>query len=134
MVAVDFAGGAELEQAATPPTLLDRIVGQTGDTLIAAAIILSTIIFVSLGMRPATRLILESRKPALEATQRTEEPKLVQVSGEPALESDAAQIAQPTLAGPAALKRPSPIKQVEKAIDENEELAAEVLRQWIREG
>ena len=88
MVAVDFAGGAELDPAATPPTLLDRIVGQTGDTLIAAAIVLSTIIFVSLGMRPAMRLIVESRKPALEATQRTEEPKLVQVSGEPALESD----------------------------------------------
>ncbi|MFY9874479.1 MAG: flagellar basal-body MS-ring/collar protein FliF, partial [Rhodomicrobium sp.] len=53
VVAVDFAGGAELDPAATPPTLLDRIVGQTGDTLIAAAIVLSTIIFVSLGMRPA---------------------------------------------------------------------------------
>ena len=134
VVAVDFAGGAELEAAGTPPTLLDRIVGQTGDTLIAAAIVLSTIIFVSLGMRPAMRLIVESRKPALEASQRTEEPKLVQVSGEPALESDAAQMAQPTLAGPAAPKRPSSIKQAEKAIDENEELAAEVLRQWIREG
>ncbi|MGB7918085.1 MAG: flagellar basal-body MS-ring/collar protein FliF [Rhodomicrobium sp.] len=134
VVAVDFAGGAELDPAATPPTLLDRIVGQTGDTLIAAAIVLSTIIFVSLGMRPAMRLIVESRKPALEATQRTEEPKLVQVSGEPALESDSALIAQPTLAGPVAPKRPSSIKQVEKAIDENEELAAEVLRQWIREG
>ena len=134
VVAVDFAGGAELDPAATPPTLLDRIVGQTGDTLIAAAIVLSTIIFVSLGMRPAMRLIVESRKPALEATQRTEEPKLVQVSGEPALESDSALIAQPTLAGPVAPKRPSSIKQVEKAIDENEDLAAEVLRQWIREG
>ena len=134
VVAVDFAGGAELDPAATSPTLLDRIVGQTGDTLIAAAIVLSTIIFVSLGMRPAMRLIVESRKPALEATQRTEEPKLVQVSGEPALESDSALIAQPTLAGPVAPKRPSSIKQVEKAIDENEELAAEVLRQWIREG
>jgi flagellar biosynthesis/type III secretory pathway M-ring protein FliF/YscJ len=50
------------------------------------------------------------------------------------LEEIAAQIAQPTLAGPAAPKRQSPIKLVEKAIDENEELAAEVLRQWIREG
>ncbi len=134
VVAVDFAGGAELEPVATPPTFLDQIVGQTGNTLIAAAIVLSTIIFVSLGMRPAMRLILESRKPALEATQRIEEPKLVPVSGEPALESDAGQIAQPTLAGPAAPKRPSPIKLVKKAIDENEELAAEVLRQWIREG
>ena len=134
VVAVDFAGGAELDPAATSPTLLDPIVGKTGDTPIAAAIVLSTIIFVSLGMRPAMRLIVESRKPALEATQRTEEPKLVQVSGEPALESDSALIAQPTLAGPVAPKRPSSIKQVEKAIDENEELAAEVLRQWIREG
>ena len=58
----------------------------------------------------------------------------MQAAAEPALEADAAQIAQPALAGLVAPKRPSPIKQVEKAIDENEEMAAEVLKQWIREG
>ncbi len=133
VVAVDFAGGSELEPLTTPPTFWDQIASQSGNTLIAAAIVLSTIIFVSFGLRPTMRLLLESRKTALEAAQGTEEPQLVQVA-EPTLGLDANQIAQPSLAGPPVPKGPSPVKQAEKAIDENEELAAEVLKQWIREG
>ncbi len=131
VVAVDFAGGSDLEPLAAPATFWDQLVGQSGNTLIAAAILLSTIIFVSVGLRPAMRLIIESRKPALEAPQAPEEPQLAQV--EPTLGLDAAQPAQPTLAAPPAPKGPSPLKQAEKAMDENEEMAAEVLKQWIRE-
>ena len=133
VVAVDFAAGADFEPVATSSTFWDQIAGQSGNTLIAAAIVLSTIIFVSFGLRPSLRLILENRKPALEAAERAE-PQLVQAASEPALGADAAQIAHPTLAGPVAPKRPSPFKQVEKAINENEEMAAEVVKQWIREG
>ena len=132
VVAVDFAGGGDLEPLAASPTFWDQIVGQSGNTLIAAAIVLSTIIFVSFGLRPAMRLILESRKPALEASDGSKEPQLAQV--EPALGLDATQAVQPTLAAPPAPKGPPPVKQAEKAIEENEELAAEVLKQWIREG
>ena len=133
VVAVDFAAGTEFEPVATSSTFWDQIAGQSGSTLIAAAIVLSTIIFVSFGLRPSLRLILENSKPALEAAERAE-PRLVQAAAEPALEADAAQIAQPTLAGPVTPKRPSLIKQVEKAIDENEEMAAEIVKQWIKEG
>ena len=98
VVAVDFAAGNEFEPAATSSTFWDQIAGQSGNTLIAAAIVLSTIIFVSFGLRPSLRLILENRKPALEAAERAE-PRLVQAAAEPALEADAAQIAQPALAG-----------------------------------
>ncbi|HWJ19299.1 MAG TPA: flagellar M-ring protein FliF C-terminal domain-containing protein, partial [Geobacterales bacterium] len=132
VVAVDFAAGTEFEPVASSSTFWDQIAGQSGNTLIAAAIVLSTIIFVSFGLRPSLRLILENRKPALEAVGA--EPRLAQGVAEPALEVDAAQIAQPTLAGPIVPKKPSPIRQVEKAIDENEEMAAEIVKQWIREG
>jgi flagellar M-ring protein FliF len=134
VVAVDFAGNADIEPVSSPPTFWDQIVGQSGNMLVAASILLATIIFVSLGMRPALRLILESRKPALEAAQQTVDPLLVQASAEQALGAADAHIAQPALAGLAGPKKPSPMKLVEKAIDENEEMAAEVLKQWIREG
>ncbi len=132
VIAVDFAGGGELEPV-TPPTYWDQLVGQSGSALIATAIVLATIIFVSLGMRPALRLILESRKPALEDAEGTGGAKLVQASAEPTLGLDGAQHAPSALPGPASQKKPSPIKQVEKAIEENEELAAEIVKQWIRE-
>ena len=89
VVAVDFAGGTDLEPVAPPPTFWDQIAGQSGNTLVAAAIVLSTIIFVSFGLRPAMRLIVESRKPALEASQATEQQQLAQV--EPTLGLDAAR-------------------------------------------
>ncbi len=134
VVAVDFAGGADLEPLPAPLTFWDQIAGQSGNTLIATAIVLSTIIFVSFGLRPSLRLILDSRKPVLEGPDGAGEPRLVQASAEPALGADAALIDQPTLAGPATHQKHSLLKQVEKAIDENEEMAAEVLKQWIREG
>jgi flagellar M-ring protein FliF len=133
VVAVDFAGGADFEPVAAPPSFWDLIAGQSGNTLIATAIVLSTIIFVSFGLRPSLRLILDSRKPALEALERAMEPRLVEGLAEAALTADAAQLAQPTLAGPPPPKRPSALQEAEKAINENEEMAAEVLKQWIRE-
>lgn len=132
VVAVDFAGGMDLEPVPTPLTFWDRIAGQTGNALIAAAILISTILFLSLGLRPALRLILEARKPALPAPEMAAEATLVEAQADAAL-PPASQIAA-TIAASAAQKGPSPLKEVEKAIQENDEQAAEILKQWISEG
>ncbi len=131
VVAVDFANGSDLEPVSAPVTIWEQILGQTGNYLIAAAIVLSTIIFISVGLRPSLRLILESKKaPALEAAQVTGEAKLVGVSAEGAL----AQGGPPPIAGPASARPPSPLRQAEKAIQLNDEQAAEILKQWLKEG
>ncbi len=84
-------------------------------------------------MRPALRLILDARKPALPSPEMTEEALLVEAQAEAAL-PPSGQIAQPSITAPAGPHGPSPLKQVEKAIQENEEQAAEILKQWISEG
>ncbi len=134
VVAVDFAQGAELEPLQAPLSIWDRLAGQAGNYLIATAILVSTILFISLGLRPSLQLILESKKPALEAPQLTAEGHLVSLPVEGALEAQGAQAQQATIPAPAGSKKPSPLKLAEQAIADNEEQAAEIVKQWIREG
>ena len=137
VVAVDFAPGADLEPIPTPMTIWDRLATQTGNYLIATAILLSTILFISLGLRPSLRMILESKKPALEGPAAlTADGQLISLPAEGALEAQGEPAAQATIPAPAGAgaKKLSPMELVEKAIADNEEQAAEILKQWIREG
>ena len=134
VVAVDFAPGADLEPLPAPLTIWDRVAGQSGSYIIATAILLSTILFISLGLRPSLRLILEGKKPALELPQLTAEGQLVSLPAEGGIEAAGIQTAQATIPAPAGEKKLSPVKQAELAISENEEQAAEVLKQWLSEG
>ncbi len=128
VVAVDFAGGNDFEPVPTSATIWDKIAGQSGNYLIATAILLSTILFISLGLRPSLRLILEGKKAGEAAAQLAAEAALVSL---PAADGEAAQAA--AIATQEAAKALPPLKLVEQAISENEEQAAEILRQWIRE-
>jgi flagellar M-ring protein FliF len=132
VIAVDFAPGNELEPVA-PASIWDQLLAQTGNYLIAAAILISTILFISLGLRPSLRLILEGRKPpALEAPQLKAEATLAGAPGEGIPAALDSQAAQPAIAAPGP-KKPSPLQQVEQAIQDDEEQAAEILKQWIKE-
>ncbi len=116
----------------TPITFWDQDCRQTGNYLIATAILVSTILFIPVGLRPSLRLILDARKPALPAPEKAAEATLVRVAAN-AL-PPASQIAQPTITAPPGPKKPSPLKQAEQAIQNNEEQAAEILKLWINEG
>ena len=128
VVAVDFAGGNDFEPVPTSATIWDKIAGQSGNYLIATAILLSTILFISLGLRPSLRLILEGKKAGEAAAQLAAEAALISL---PAADGEAAQAT--AIATQEAAKALPPLKLVEQAISENEEQAAEILRQWIRE-
>ncbi len=135
VAALDFAAGRELEPVAGP-SLWEQLASQAGSYIIAAAILLSVIIFVSLGLRPAVRMLLESKK--------TEEPaQIPQIAAEfpPALQggleipgAQPQQLEPLELELPPVPKKPSLIKLVEKAIDADEKHAAEILREWLSEG
>jgi flagellar M-ring protein FliF len=132
VVAVDFAPGGDMEPVPAPLTIWDRLAGQTGNYLIATAILLSTILFISLGLRPSLRLILEGKKQALETPQLTADGQLVSLPADGAQEAGAVATAQAALP-PGELHIP-PLKLAEQAIAENEEQAAEILKQWLKEG
>ena len=134
VAAVDFAAGHELEPL-PGPSLMDQIASQTGSYVVGVAILLSTIIFISLGLRPALRLVLETKHPPFELAA----PKLAE-EGKPPLSIEAAAAALPQLQAPgevlaaaAAARKQSLIKQVEKAFTENEQQAVEILKEWIKE-
>ena len=140
VAAVDFAAGNELEPVAAP-TIWEQVASQTGSYVVGAAILLSTIMFISLGLRPALRLVLESKRPGIEM----QTPQLT-AEGMPALSIEAPEAAALALqklqappdtgaiaAAAAVSKKQSLIKQVEKAITDNEQQAVEILKEWIKE-
>jgi flagellar M-ring protein FliF len=138
VAAVDFAAGNELEPIPAP-SVWEQVASQTGSYVVGAAILLSTIIFISLGLRPALRLVLESKReielhpPQLTAEGKPaltiEAPAPVEVAAQLQLLSDKAAVAQAAVVA----KKQSLIKQVEKAISENEQQAVEILKEWINE-
>lgn len=133
VAAVDFAAGKELEPVPAP-SFWEQIASQAGSYIIAAAILVSTMIFVSVGLRPVVRMLVESQKPE-------HGHEFAKLTGEapPALTVEpAAPIAEPQQleapAPPPVQKKTSLIKLVEKAITDDEKQAAEVLKEWIKEG
>ena len=138
VAAVDFAAGNELEPLPAP-SVSEQLAGQAGSYIVGAAILLSTILFISLGLRPAMRLLVESKRPDMDLQSA----QLAGESGQAlSLESpEGAALALQQLQGPAppdvraiaTAKKQSLIKQVEKAIDENEQQAVEILKEWIKE-
>jgi flagellar M-ring protein FliF len=137
VAAVDFAAGNELEPLPAP-SVWEQVANQTGSYVVGAAILLSTILFTSLGLRPALRLVLESKRSEMElqTPQLSTEARAAFVIEAP--EQAAAQLQPPpdkaAIAQAAAVaKKQSLIKQVEKAINENEQQAVEILKEWIKE-
>ncbi|MBJ7535906.1 flagellar M-ring protein FliF [Rhodomicrobium vannielii ATCC 17100] len=131
VVALDFAGGNEFDQAPSP-TFWDHVMEGLGSYVIAAALLISTILFVAVGLRPSLRMILENKpRPAPQiAADKRSTPVLETVAATVETSDDAEG---PPLPTPGA-KKNSPLKSVEKAIAEDEEKAAAVLIDWIREG
>jgi flagellar M-ring protein FliF len=137
VAAVDFAAGTELEPLPAP-SIQEQLASQAGSYIVGAAILLSTIIFISLGLRPAMRLLVESRTPELELQAAQLAAEGGQALSLEAPEGAAAAIQQLQAPPPdpiviAAAKKQSLLKQVEKAIDENEQQAIEILKEWIKE-
>jgi flagellar M-ring protein FliF len=140
VAAVDFAAGNELEPVPAP-SIMEQIAGQTGSYAVGVAILLSTIIFISMGLRPALRLVLESRQPEgeLHAPQLGSEARRALSLEAPEAGTAAAALQQlqapsEMAAAITAAKKQSLVKQVEKAFSEHEEQAVEILKEWIKEG
>jgi flagellar M-ring protein FliF len=134
VVAVDFAGGTDLEPV-PPPSVWEQAVSQSGNYIVATAILLSTIIFVSLGLRPALQLLPgnggrpERGAPTLQLAEEAL----------PALMADAQTLApeMQKLHPPAVIasgsNKLSLLKQVEQAMSDDGQNAAAILKEWIKE-
>jgi len=131
VVALDFAGGNEFEPAPAP-SFWDHVMEGLGSYVLAAAILLSTILFVVIGLRPSLRMILENKpKPAPQIAADKRNTPILDTVAAPV---DALAEDVPPLTTLGTSNKDTPLKSVEKAIARDEEKAAAVLIDWIREG
>jgi flagellar M-ring protein FliF len=144
VLAVDFLHEGSPLDPVPDPGILDQLVRQSGTFLNALAILGATVLLIWFGLRPALRYILEPPGQSGAASQAA------------ALASDVPAAALPEGAGqamPAAalastagipngpnliadltskLER-TPQKRLEQMVDFNEDQAAAILKQWLRE-
>ncbi|WP_158815830.1 flagellar basal-body MS-ring/collar protein FliF [Methylocapsa sp. S129] len=142
---VDFVdSGRELEPV-EGPSLTEQLMRQSGSLVSAGTVLLVAVLLIWLGLRPATRALLATPKPAAEA------PIAFLPDGRPAMGEFASIVDNFPKSGAASLlpepaegddmlrnilarKNKNPQKQLEQLVDYDEGQAAAILKQWIRQG
>jgi flagellar M-ring protein FliF len=156
---VDFVdSGRELEPV-PGPSIVELLLRQSGSLISAAAVITVALMLIWFGLRPATRMLLAAPAPSATAGSGFgggEAFGLLPDGGgfNPALAGDGASAALPGMGMPGdgfllespsdpsggivgelmARKAKSPQRQLEQLIEHDEEQAAAILKQWIRQG
>ena len=154
---VDFAADSGRDLAPVePPSLLETLARQAGSFVSAGAMVLVVLLLLWFGVRPATRMLLAPPADAAPAFAGLSElPAPLQAldgpggpggSGGPAIALgalggseqnfliDANDERDDFLKELVARKDKSPQRHLQKLVDFDEEVAAAILKQWIREG
>jgi flagellar M-ring protein FliF len=143
---VDFVdSGRELEPV-EGPSLTEQLMRQSGSLVSAGTVVLVAVLLIWLGLRPATKALLAMpNKPVQEA------PIAFLPDGRPAMGEFSAVVdsfpkngagnllpdqtqGDDMLRDILARKNKNPQKQLEQLVDYDEEQAAAILKQWIRQG
>jgi flagellar M-ring protein FliF len=140
VAAVDFLPGNQILEPVPGPSLVEQLLRHTGSFVTAAAMLGATFLLIWLGVRPATKALLQATPEAaaiddgplggmamagLPGMMMAPEP-LPTLPMPP--EEETSLIAD--LASRAGL---SPQKRLEQVIEFSEEQAAAILKQWMRE-
>ncbi|THD49316.1 MAG: flagellar M-ring protein FliF [Bradyrhizobium sp.] len=150
---VDFAADSGRDLAPIePPSLLETLARQAGSFVSSGAIVIVALLLVWFGLRPATRALLappSDSAPALAGL--SELPPPMSALGGPAMALggmgigdmggseqnflvDANEDGDDFLKELVARKDKSPQRHLQKLVDFDEQVAAAILKQWIREG
>lgn len=136
--AVDFIdSGKELEPV-PPVSITEALMRQFGSILSALAMVVVAALVVWLGLRPATRALIEMREPLLgevapALTAGGEAPALG-APGEAAMIGEGPREDHPLLEDWTPRRSRAPQKRLEQMIEVDEGQAAAILKQWIRHG
>jgi flagellar M-ring protein FliF len=144
---VDFVDSGRDLEPVPGPSIVELLLRQSGSLISAAAVITVALMLIWLGIRPATKMLLAAPPPA-----RQEAIALPGGGDRPALAGAAAPMAALPNAGAEALvieptgqsaglidelvnrKSKGPQRQLEQLVEHDEEQAAAILKQWIRQG
>ena len=138
VAAVDFIdSGKELEPV-PPISLTEALMRQFGSIVSALAMLGVAVLVVWVGLRPATRALIEIREPpaaegALALAGAGASPAL-DALGEPAMIGQAPREDQALLEDWTPRRSRAPQKRLEQLIELDEAQAAAILKQWIRHG
>ena len=148
---VDFAADSGRDLAPVePPSLLETLARQAGSFVSSGAIVLVALLLLWFGLRPATRMLLAppaDSAPAFAGLSELPAPlQALDGPGGPAIALgalggseqnfliDANDERDDFLKELVARKDKSPQRHLQKLVDFDEEVAAAILKQWIREG
>jgi flagellar M-ring protein FliF len=144
---VDFVDSGHDLEPVPGPSIVELLLRQSGSLISAAAVITVAMMLIWFGIRPATKMLLAAPPAAQEQTIA-----LPASAARPALASGAASMqALPGAESESLLIEPAeqgdglvdnlinrkskrPQRQLEQLIEHDEEQAAAILKQWIRQG
>jgi flagellar M-ring protein FliF len=144
---VDFVDSGRDLEPVPGPSIVELLLRQSGSLISAAAVITVALMLIWFGIRPATKMLLAAPPPAQEEAMT-----LLSAGARPALASAGASVKslpgaeseslliEPTehsnglLEDLISRKNKGPQRQLEQLIEHDEEQAAAILKQWIRQG
>jgi flagellar M-ring protein FliF len=144
---VDFVDSGRDLEPVPGPSIVELLLRQSGSLISAAAVITVALMLIWFGIRPATKMLLAAPPPAQEEAMT-----LLSAGARPALASAGASVKSlPGAEGESLLIEPTehsnglledlisrknkgPQRQLEQLIEHDEEQAAAILKQWIRQG
>ena len=137
---VDFVDTGKDLEPVEGPSIGERLLRHLGAFINAGAIVMVAAMVLFLGVRPATRALMAPRAP-IEQAQIGSGPAILPIagasnadSGFPMLSAGGEEEPDKFLATLLARRGKTPQRYLQRLVDFDEEHAAAVLRQWIREG
>ena len=139
---VDFADGGRDLAPVEPPSFVELLIRQSGSFVSAGAVVLVALMLLWFGLRPATKALLalpsEPTQEAMGMPLSELPPPMTALDGVSSpeqnflieTEDDRDEFLQTLL----ARKDKSPQRHLQKLVEFDEEVAAAILRQWIRQG
>jgi flagellar M-ring protein FliF len=138
---VDFVDSSHDLEPVAAPSYLEILERQTGSLVSSLALVLVAFLLIWFGLRPVTKLLLAppAETPALVAAASTQTPPALtaQTHGENLEANFLIKSADPQDEFLDALlerRDKSPQRHLQKLVDFDEEHAAAILKQWIRQG
>ncbi|MCI4678834.1 flagellar M-ring protein FliF [Rhodoblastus acidophilus] len=142
VAAVDFIDSGKEMEPVPPISLTEALMRQFGSIVSALAMLAVAFLVVWVGLRPATRALIDMREPlgaegALALGGAGAAPAQLAgdlASGDPPMIGETPRGDQPLLEDWTPHRNRAPQKRLEQLIDFDEAQAAAILKQWIRHG
>ena len=131
---VDFVDSSHDLEPVAGPSFVEIMLRQTGSLVNASAVVAVAFVLIWFGVRPATKALLALPSPTVAASAAAAPPQAAPPGAETSFLIEAKDDRDEFFEAMAARKDKSPQRHLERLVDFDEQQAAAVLKQWIRQG